>query len=275
MQIQVWIAGLGGSSLVGGLVDAGLQLLPLADLADARPQVPLLVAYADPLGWLYARDPEAALVHDAKLSAAIFQAVREVDRCRLVNLGCVSLPALVAWCLGISEPSSVDTDACFDLPDPYDALVVLEWLKGHPEYLRIYQELESHPLAAALDGRSPDLNCLERYRKAANLQALLVARNERATLKRELVELAGTCEPMYNQKLDEFALGEVLEFLRVRLCQAEELQVRCKELCLSFQFQQLDIEQSFRRLALFRDMVASASYSTKRVQELLGQALNA
>lgn len=274
MQIQIWVAGLDASSLVGGLVDARLRLLPLADLADARPQVPLLIVYADPLGWLSSRDLEAAVLHDPKLLTAIFQAVREVDRCRLVNLGCVSPPALVAWCLGNCEPSSVDTDACFDLPDPYDALVALELLNGHPEYLRIYQELESHPLAAALDGRFPDLNCLERYRKAANLQALLVARDKRVTLKRELVELARICNPIYSQELDEFALAEVLEFLRVRLCQAEELQVRCKELRISLQLQQLDIEQSFRRLALLQDLVASASYASKRVQELLAQAFN-
>ena len=270
VQIQIWAPGLDASWLMGGLVQAHLQVLSLADPAEARAQLPLLLAYADPLGRLAS---QGAGEHDGALLAALPQLERAVSRCRLVNLSCVALPALVAWCVEAGAAPPPEAVPRFAAPDPFEALLAIAWLQEHPELLLAYRALEAHPLAAALDGRPPDLNCLERYQQAANLDALLAARQERVALEADLAELAQHLQPLQQQQLEALALREQLALLQARLVQADVLQERCSELQLSLQAQQLDLEQLARRLALLEQLVSSGSEASLRLQGRLAQAL--
>jgi len=270
VQIQIWAPGLDAAWLADGLVQARLQVLPLADPGEASPQLPLLLIYADPLGRLAA---QGAGEHDGALLAALPQLERSVARCRLVNLGCVALPALVAWGVEAGSPVPVEVPPRFAVPDPFEALLAMAWLQENPTHLQAYQALESHPLAAALDGRPPDLDCLGRYRQAANLDALLAARQERAALEADLEELAQELAPLQEQQLEALALREQVALLQARLQQADVLQERCSELQLSFQAQQLDLEQLARRLALLEQLVSAGSEASLRLQGRLAQAL--
>jgi hypothetical protein len=270
VQIQIWAPGLDAAWLADGLVQARLQVLPLADPAEVCAQLPLLLAYADPLGRLAS---QGAGEQDGELLAALPQLERSAGRCRMVNLSCVALPALVAW--GVDPGAAPPPEALprFAVPDPFEALLAMAWLQEHPGHLHAYQALESHPLAAALDGRPPDLDCLGRYEQAANLDALLAARQERAALEADLAELAQQLQPLQEQQLEALALGEQLALLQVRLQQADALQARCSELQLSLQAQQLDLEQLARRLALLEQLVSSGSEASLRLQGRLAQAL--
>ena len=270
MQIQIWAPGLDASWLMDGLVQAQLQVLPLADPAEARVQLPLLLAYVDPLGRLAS---QGAGEHDGGLLAALPQLERAVSRCRLVNLSCVALPALVAWGVEAGAAPPAEAQARFADLDPFEALLAMAWLQEHPEHLQAYQILEAHPLAAALDGRPPDLDCLVRYQQAANLDALFAARQERAALEVDLVELAQQLAPLQERQLEALALREQLALLQGRLQQADVLQGRCSELQLSLQAQQLDLEQLARRLALLEQLVSSGSEASLRLQGRLAQAL--
>ncbi len=270
MQIQIWAPGLDAAWLRDGLVQARLQVLPLAEPVEARAQLPLLIAYADPLVRLASH---GAGEHDGALLAALPQLERSAGRCRLVNLSCVALPALVAWCVEAGAPPPGQALSRFTVADPFNALLALAWLQEHPAQLQAYQALESHPLSAALDGRTPDLDCLGRYRQAANLDALLAARQERAALEADLAELAQQLAPLQERQLEALALGEQVALLQARLQQADALQERCSELQLSLQAQQLDLEQLARRLALLEQLVSAGSDASLRLQGRLAQAL--
>lgn len=164
--------------------------------------------------------------------AALPHLLAAEGRCRLVNLSCLSLPGLIAWCVDQASPSHGEGSPRFPAPDPLDSLLAIEWLQAHPEQLEAYQILEAHPLAAALDQRPPDLLCLERYRKAASPEALLHIRQERMAVL-----------------------------------------AHCSELQLSFQSQQLDLEQLARRLALLEQLVGASSEASRRLQIRLAQTL--
>ena len=143
VQIQIWAPGLDASWLMDGLVQAHLQVLPLADPAEARAQLPLLLAYADPLGRLAS---QGAGEHDGALLAALPQLEHSASRCRLVNLSCVALPALVAWCVEAGAGGApAAAPSRFAVPDPFEALLALAWLHEHPEHLQAYKALEAHP----------------------------------------------------------------------------------------------------------------------------------
>jgi hypothetical protein len=273
VQIQIWSPGLDAAWLVDGLALAHLRALPLANPAAACPKRPLLIAYADPLGRLAAPAPETAGEHDAALLGALPQLERSAGRCRLVNLSCVALPALVAWVVEAGSAPPAEALPRFVVPDPFEALLGLAWLKEYPEQLQAYQALESHPLAAALDRRPPDLNCLARYRQAANLDALLAARQERVALEADLADLAEKLAPLQERQLEALALREQLAMLQARLRQADALQARCSELQLSLQAQQLDLEQLARRLALLEKLVSASSEASFRLQGRLAQVL--
>ena len=270
MQIQIWAPGLDATWLADGLVQAHLQVLPLAEVAQACAELALLIAYTDPLGRLASH---GAGEHDGALLAALPQLERSASRCRLVNLSCVALPALVAWAVDPGAGVPAEAPPCFAVAEPFEALLAIAWLQEHPEQLQAYQALEAHPLAAALDGRPPDLDCLARYRQAANLDALLAARQERAALEADLVELAQQLAPLQERQLEALALREQLALLQGRLQQADALQGRCSELQLSLQAQQLDLEQLARRLALLEQLVSSGSEASLRLQGRLAQAL--
>lgn len=273
MQIQIWIPGLDAAWLADGLEQAHLQVLPLAGPSAASPHLPLLLVFADPLGRLAAPVHQMAGEHDAALLAALPQLQHSACRCRLVNLSCVSLPSLVAWCVHAVAAPPAELQVCFARPDPFEALLAIAWLQEHPGQLQAYQALESHPLAAALDGRPPDLDCLGRYWQAANLDALLAARQERAALEADLEELAQHLAPLQEQKLEALALREQVARLQSRLQQADALQERCTEQQLSLQAQQFDLEQLARRLALLEQLVSAGSEASLRLQGRLAQAL--
>lgn len=274
MDIQLYAYGAVPLQLSDCLSHAGLQCRLLRDVLEACPGLPLLLIYPEPLEVI--RDPldAFALTLDGVLLGRLpdFQSVG--IRCRLVNVSCVSIPSLVAWCVDPTSPIPVEIQPRFATPDPFDALLTLEWLNEHPEHLEAYQALESHPLAAALDGRPPDLDCLERYRQAASLDALLAARQERALLEGELSELAEQLQPLREQQLEAVALREQMDLLQARLFEADVLQERCSELQLSLQAQQLDLEQLARRLALLEELVGASSHASLRLQDRLAQALS-
>jgi len=189
LRIQIWAPGLDASAVVRGVTRAQLSSLELPDLAGLQRELPLLLLYADPVVWIHAAEtaePAAALVG---LLAALPELLAAGPPCRLVNLSCLSLPPLVAWCMDPAPPPPLGNAPRFPLPDPLDALLAIEWLQAHPDQLQAYQALEVHPLAAALDQRPPDLHCLERYRQAASLEALQQARQERATLRAHCSDL--------------------------------------------------------------------------------------
>lgn len=273
MRIQIWSPGLKASSLVQGLGYAQLSPLELPDPAGAQPDQPLVLGYSDPLGWIQVAAPDEAAVGVSALVAALPELLAAGLPCRLVNLSCMAMPALVAWCVDPSSPAPAEIQPRFPVPDPFEAMLAIEWLQAHPEQLQAYQTLEAHPLAAALDQRPPDLECLQRYRQAASLEALLQARQERGALEADLRELAVQLKPLHHQQLEALALREQLGVLQARLQEADALQARCSDLQLSFQAQQQDLEQLARRLALFERMVGTGSEASQRLQIRLAQSL--
>ena len=272
--IQLFAFGSAFLGLQENLVHSGLRCSALPDLAQANPGHPLLLAYSDPLDVIRANGDILSPSVVGGLLDLLPGLQASGIRCRLVNLTCVSVPGVVAWCVAPSPQVSDQATARFTVPDPFDALLALKWLNEHPEHLETYQALESHPLAAALDGRPPDLDCLARYRQAASLDALLAARQERAALEVELSELAEQLQPLREHQLEALVLREQLEFLQARLREADVLQERCSELQLSLQAQQLDLEQLARRLALLEELVGAGSHASLRLQERIAQALS-
>jgi hypothetical protein len=273
VRIQIWAPGLDPSPLVQGLSQAQLSPQVLADPAAVLPDQPLLLAYGDPLAWWGAAEPSAPAAGAASLLAALPALVASGVSCRLVNLSCLALSVLVAWCVDPASQPPMERAARFPEADPFEALLAITWLERHPQALRAYQELEGHPRAAPLDGRAPDRACLERYRQAASLQALQAARQERLALEADLQDLAAQLEPLQDQQLETLALREQVLRLQSRLQEADALQARCSELQLSLQAQQLDLEQMARRLALLERLVEEGSHASVRLQHRLGQAL--
>jgi len=284
VQIQIWAPGLDAAWLTDGLEQAHLQVLLLADPAEVCAELPLLIVYADPLGRL---GSQGTGEQDGALLAALTQLERSAGRCRLVNLSCVALPALVAWGMDPCAAPPPEALPRFAVPDPFEALLAMAWLQEHPGHLQAYQALESHPLAAALDGRPPDLDCLGRYQQAASLDSLLAARQERIVLEADLAELAQQLQQLLplqeqllllqEQQLEALALCKQLDLLEARLqqadAQADDQKALFTELQLSFQAQQLDLEQLARRLALLEELVGLGSHASMRLQDRLAQAL--
>lgn len=274
MQIQVWAPGLDVSSLVNGLVGARLRVLSLADPAEVQALLPLLIVYTDPAEELCARAYQSEEMHYSRILAFLSQVDGLASKWRLVNLSYVALPALVSWCIESCEALPAESRTQFPKPDPLDALLALEWLKEHPGHLQEYQELESHPFAAALERRHPDLDCLARYQQAANINALLAAMQERRALEEELENLAIQLHPLRDQQLEVLALRDQLDLLRMSLRQADAAQERCMELYLSLRAQQLDLELLSRRLVLLEEVVSGGAQSSLRLQHRLTQVLN-
>lgn len=253
---------------------AGKVFRELRDAAHLDPNLPLLLVYDEPVSLVDISTGDAPLLLTRARLDSFFGLLNAGLRCRLVNLSCMSVPGIISWCLNVADPRHLKNPLHFGTPDPFEALLALEWLKEHPEFLQAYQELESHPLAAALDGRPPDLDCLERYRQAASLDALLAARQERMLLEDELSELAEQLQPLREQQFEALVLREQLALLQARLREADALEERCSELQLSLQAQQLDLEQLVRRLALLEELVGAGSHASLRLQERLAHALS-
>jgi len=273
LRIQIWSPGLDAAAVVLGMTQAQLTPLMLSDLGGLQRDRPLLLLYADPGAWIEAAVPADPAAGSSALLAALPELVAAGQCFRMVNLSCLALPALVAWCVEPASPPPLESSPRFSEPEPFEALLAIKWMQVYPEHLQAYQALESHPLAAALDGRPPDLDCLGRYQQAANLDALLAARQERAALEVDLAELAQQLQPLQEQQLEALALREQVALLQARLQQADALQARCTELQLSLQALQFDLEQLARRLALLEQLVSSGSEASLRLQGRLAQAL--
>ena len=268
MQVQLWAPHQDVAWLVAALEAAHVQVNCLANADDVIAHQPLLLAYAEPLASLDA-EPSAL----RRILSSLPSLLAGGAPCRLVNLSCLSIPGLVAWCVDPAAPSSPEALPRFPEPEPFDAVLAIKWLEAHPDHLQAYQVLEAHPLAAALDQRPPDLHCLERYRQATRLAALMQVRQERAALETDLRELAAQLEPLQSQQLAALALREQLGLLQARLQQADALQEHCLDLHLSVQAQQLDLEQLSRRLVILEELVCTGSDASLRLQRRLVQAL--
>lgn len=268
MRVQLWAPHQDVAWFVAALEAAHVHVNCIAKADDVIAQLPLLLAYSEPVASL---DAEASALRGI-LSSLPSLLAGDAPR-RLVNLSCLSIPCLVAWCVDPAAPSPLEAVPRFPEPEPLEAMLVIKWLEDHPDHLQAYQALEAHPLAAALDQRPPDLNCQERYRQAASLEALLQARQERAAQEADLRELASQLQPLQCQQLEALVLREQLGLLQARLQEADALEARCSELQLSFQAQQQDLEELARRLALLEQLVATATHSSMMLQSLLVQTL--
>lgn len=272
VRIQIWAPRLKVSSLVEGLRRARLSPSLLTESSALQPDLPLLLVYADPLAWIQASEPTDPAGGASELIRALPEILAVQRSCRLVNLSCVLIPALVSWCVDPICLPQLEAQPRFCRPDPFEALLAIEWLREHTEYLQVYQDLEAHPLAAAVDRRPPDLTCLDRYRQSATLDALQQACHERATLEADLRQLVAQ-PPQSEQGLEVIALSEQLAGLQSRLQQREVLYARCVELQLSLQASQHDVEQLTSRLILLEELVASGSKASRRILGRLAQAL--
>lgn len=273
VRIQIWAPRLKAFSLVQGLRRARLSPSLLTDSSAVQPDLPLLLVYADPLAWIQASEPTDPAGGASELIRALPEILADQQSCRLVNLSCVLIPALVAWCVDPFCLPQLEAQPRFSRPDPFEALLAIEWLGEHPAYLQVYQDLEAHPLAAALDRRLPDLTCLDRYRQSASLDALQQACHERAALEADLRQLVAQQEPLREQGLEVLSLCEQLAVLQSRLQDVEVLQARCVELQLSLQASQQDIEQLASRLILLEELVATGSTASRRILGRLAQSL--
>ncbi len=276
-QVQVWAPGLESSALctelVAGLERAHLQVLRRPSADSLHGDSPALLLYADPLVRLLTSERQADGRDDRQLFSALPALLAAGIPCRLVNLSCAVIPALVAWAIDPGGDVQAAWRCALPEPDPLDALLALQCFSAHDEPLLAYRALEEHPLAAGLDHRPPDGQCLERYQRAASLPGLLQARRDRRTLEADLQDLASQLEPLRHQELESLALRDQVDLLQARLQEAAALQARCSDLQLSLQAQQQDLEQMARRLALLEGLVSEAAEASRRIQAALARGL--
>lgn len=277
VQVQLWAPQLDPSPLRRGLEQAHLQVRLCLNADAVTAESPLLLVYAEPLQMALQPDLPCATEGYAQLLQALPLLQQRVSALRLVNLDVLALPSLVGWCVErpVSEPPVGDPSS-FPWPEP-DALaacVACRWLDAEPQVLLDYQQLEAHPLAAALDLRAPDQGCLDRYRRASSRPALLRAIRQQQELQADLQELAAELTPRRMEQLQALELREQLQQVRAALQAAEQAQGRCQELELSLQVQQADQEQLARRLTLLEALVADGSAASERLQLRLAQLLS-
>ncbi|MFM7360948.1 MAG: hypothetical protein ACKO25_03840, partial [Cyanobium sp.] len=141
MQIQIWIPGLDAAWFADGLEQAHLQVLALSEPEAVSAHLPLLIVYCDPLGRLGTQGSKMTAEPDAAILVALTKLERSAFRCRLVNLSCVALPALVAWCVDSGSALLGEHPSSFAVPDPFEALLAMAWLQEHPGQLQAYQTL--------------------------------------------------------------------------------------------------------------------------------------
>lgn len=275
MKVQVWAPQQPATALLQGLLQAHLQVSQLGALAEVDGDAPLLLVYREPLQLALQPQPSAAVEAYRQLLEALPQ-LQVGLRVRLVNLDALALPALVAWAVESATPLP-ETErwpsAALPTLDPLAAVLACQWLEASPEVLQAYQQLESHPLAAAFDQRPPDLACLERYRQACNRPALLQLMQQQQELQADLQELAAELAPRRAEQLQALELREQMQEVHARLQAAEQAERRCEELEISLQAQQADLEQLARRLALLEALVAEGSSASERLQLRLAQLL--
>jgi hypothetical protein len=271
--VQLWAPGVDASLLLCGLRHAGLTVVEASFDQPCADSQPLLLAYLDPLGCCQQQDVEQAVAASAALLDLLPQLGTSSRPCRLVNLACVSIPAVVGWCVQPTLTPQRDFTYRFADPATLDALLALELLRREPQLADRYLALEQHPLAALLDQRPIDAHPEQRYQKVCSWEALLQARQQHNRLLSDLRDLAEQLEPLHADRLAALDLREQVQHLSARLAQAEQLKQRCIELELSLHTQQLDLEVMSRRLALLEAVLSAASAASKGLQIRLAQAL--
>jgi hypothetical protein len=275
LQVQLWAPGVDASPLVHGLGHAGVQVIEVDDEPWQTLEAPLLLAYTDPLGCCQQVDVQQAVAAGSLLLEALLRLHVPSQAVRLVNLGCVCLPAVVGWCVQPAAPLQLPFPHRFSEPGPLDALLALELLHREPQLAATYLALEQHPLAARLDQRPVDGHCAQRYRMACGWDALRDARDLHNRLLHDIRVLADQLEPFQSSRLSALSLQEQIQKLSFRLDEAESLRQRCSDLELSLQAQQLDLEIMARRLTLLETLVTASSEASIGLQVRLAQVLSA
>lgn len=275
LQVQLWAPGIDASPLVHGLGHAGVKLIEVDDEPVLTVEGPLLLAYTDPLGCCQQVDVQQAVAACSLLLEALVRLHVPSQAVRLVNLGCVCMPAVVGWCVQPAAPVQLPLPHRFSEPGPLDALLAIELLQREPQLAATYLALEQHPLAARLDQRPVDGQCEQRYRRACGWDALREARELHNLLLHDIRVLADQLEPLQSSHLSSLDLQEQIQKLSFRLDEAELLKQRCSDLELSLQVQQLDIETMARRLNLLEAIVTEASEASLGLQVRLAQMLSA
>jgi hypothetical protein len=273
LAVQLWAPGLDAAFLVEGLGQASLTVMERRPAASDPNNLPLLLVYTDPLGWCQQQQIDFAASTSAALLESLPGIVMGPRPCRLVNLACVSIPALVAWCVQPLEPVECPLPHRFSEPELLDALLALELLHRQPQIADTYLALERHELSAILDHRPIDAACRQRYQDACRWEALLDARGHHASLQREISALAQQLEPFHANRLHALALEEQIQELSARFEHSLVLEQRCSDLEISFQVQQQEMEVLARRLALLEALVSKASQASLTTQIRLAQAI--
>jgi hypothetical protein len=271
--VQLWAPCVDVSVLAAGLRQAGIMVLEAAPLEIDQAEWPLLLGYADPLGCCQQQDVHQAVAATAALVEDLPRLLAPPRPCRLLNLGCVCIPAVVAWCVQPTLPPEQVLPYRFPEPGPLDALLALELLRREPQLAASYMALEQHPLAARQDQRAIDAHYVQRYQWACRWESLVEAREQHNLLQRDIRQLAEQLEPLHSSRLTCLDLQEQIQQLSSRLVQAELLKERCGDLELSLQAQQLDLEVMGRRLCLLEDLLTAASAASKSLQIRLAQVL--
>lgn len=275
LQVQLWAPGVDASPLVDGLGHAGVKVIEVDHEPRHTREGPLLLAYTDPLGCCQQVDVQQAVAACFLLLEALVRLRVPSQAVRLVNLGCVCLPALVGWCVEPAVPVQLPLPHRFSEPGALDALLALELLHREPQLAATYLALEQHPLAARLDQRPVDGQCEQRYRMACGWDALRDARDLHNRLLHDIRVLADQLEPLQSSRLSSLSLQEQIQKLSFRLDEAESLRQRCSDLELSVQSQQLDREAMARRLTLLESLVSASSEASMSLQVRLAQMLSA
>lgn len=273
LAVQIWAPGLDVSHLIAGLEQASVQAVDCAPSANVSDEIPLLVIYTDPLGLCQQQQIEQALSHALGLRDSIQDLLIKCRHCRLVNMACLSIPDLVAWCVEPAVSPSIHAAHPFPHPDPLSALLALDLLRRNPALADTYLALETHELAALRDQRPIDSDFENRYLEACSWQSLLDARMEQACLYQEISSLAQQVEPLRFNQEQTRGLQEQIQALNGKIEHAEVLAQRCSDLEISLQAQQQEMEVLARRLALLESLLIRASASSTAIQLRLSQIL--
>jgi hypothetical protein len=274
LAVRLWSPGLDASSLAAGLGDAGVKVIEPVHAPEDFLAEPLLLAYTDPLGCCQQTDVEQALASCMDLLAALPHMQAVSSACRLVNLACVCVPDVVAWCVEPHAPPERPFPHCFPEPDPLHALLALELLRQHPRLAATYLSLEQHPLASLLDQRPVDANFEQRYQHACRWQALLEARDRQTQFERDIRLLAEQLEPLHATQLSCLDLQNKIQLLSARLDETALVRQRCADLEISLQAEQRDLETMTRRLSLLETLLMTATAASQSLQIRLAQCLS-
>jgi hypothetical protein len=270
---QLWAPGIDASWLIDGFSQARLQLHSIADPGAAAPGLPLLLAYGEPASWPQLLEPSAGPSGVEAVAEALPRLLASDRPCRLVNLSCTSVPTLVAWCLEPRSALCSQIAPRFVHPNPLDALLALDLLQRQPHLLATYQQLEQQPCAAAIDGRSADLQPFDRYRQATVPEALRQQRQQQQALEVELDLLTAQLQSLQLEQLEGLGRRELLESLPERLAEAEQLKRHASDLELSLEAQQADLRVVLHRLSALEQVLATGAQASQRLQQRLPQLL--